>query len=73
MDTWELPKIDLNKCDSCFLCIDYCPTHAVQPVDGFPKITSEKDCAYCGICEETCPRYAIELEYFIVPRNDQIN
>jgi MinD superfamily P-loop ATPase len=68
MDIWELPIIDLTKCDGCMLCVKSCPTKAVVPFEGLPRIVSEKDCEYCGICEDTCPRNAIYLEYFIVPR-----
>jgi electron transfer flavoprotein alpha subunit len=61
-----LPIISRERCTSCGLCVDYCPTQAVELVDGLPVITIPDKCAYCGLCEETCPVGAISLEYEIV-------
>lgn len=65
MSEWTLPFIDMTRCNGCGLCVEYCPTHAVELEKGRPVIISPADCAYCGLCEETCPVGAIALVYEI--------
>jgi NAD-dependent dihydropyrimidine dehydrogenase PreA subunit len=61
-----LPTINLDLCTTCGLCIERCPTQAVEMIDERPVIVRPEDCAYCGLCEEMCPAEAIALEYEIV-------
>ena len=61
-----LPTIDMERCTSCGLCIERCPTSAVEMIETRPVIVRPQDCAYCGICEEMCPEEAIALVYEIV-------
>jgi formate hydrogenlyase subunit 6/NADH:ubiquinone oxidoreductase subunit I len=63
---WALPTINMERCTGCGLCIDFCPTQAVQMIGDHPAITQPEKCAYCGLCEESCPVRAIELSYEIV-------
>jgi ferredoxin len=60
-----LPSIDLNRCTGCGLCVERCPTGAVEMVGQRPVIARPLDCAYCGLCEEMCPVEAIALAYEI--------
>ena len=66
-----LPILTLAKngglqCDGCGLCIDYCPTRALdlalteknQVVDFKLDILC---CITCGICQEVCPIDAIRM------------
>ena len=56
MDERALPTINLDMCTGCGLCVDQCPTRAVEMGGaGRPVIVRPKDCAYCGLCEEMCP------------------
>ena len=67
VDERVLPAIDLEICTECGLCVDQCPTRAVEMSDvGWPVIVRPEDCAYCGLCEEMCPEGAIALSYEIV-------
>jgi formate hydrogenlyase subunit 6/NADH:ubiquinone oxidoreductase subunit I len=66
VDESVLPSIDLNRCTGCGLCVEYCPTNAVEMVASRPAIVRPPDCAYCGLCEEICPVEAIALAYEIV-------
>ena len=63
-----LPEIDVSVCTGCGLCVERCPTHAVEMGAGDvrPIIVRPDDCAYCGLCEEMCPVGAIALGYEIV-------
>ena len=70
MDDWALPTIDLERCTGCGLCVEYCPSHAVELVADRPTITAPERCAYCGTCEEMCPDGAIMLAYEIVSAPD---
>ena len=67
MSEWALPTINMDRCDGCGLCVDYCPTDAAEMIEAQPSIVRPEDCAYCGLCEETCPHGAIELSYEISP------
>ena len=66
-DDWALPQIDMDRCTGCGMCETYCPTQAVDLVEGWPVIARPEDCAYCGLCEEACPENAIALTYEITP------
>lgn len=69
-----LPEIDMSLCTGCGLCVERCPTHAVEMTAGLrPVIVRPDDCAYCGLCEEMCPAGAIALAYEIVPDPDPIS
>jgi len=62
-----LPEIDMSLCTGCRLCVERCPTHAVElSAEQRPVIVRPDDCAYCGLCEEMCPVGAISLAYEIV-------
>lgn len=58
-------KVDADKCVECNLCVDPCPTAAIEMVDGKAVIDLEK-CIGCGICVDGdqkdfagCPTKAI--------------
>lgn len=65
MSEWALPTIDMAQCTGCGLCVEYCPTQAVELREQLPAILRPQDCSYCGLCEETCPVGAIALSYEI--------
>ena len=65
MSEWALPIINMDRCNGCGLCADYCPTDAVEMSEAHPSIVRPEDCSYCGLCEEICPVGAIELAYEI--------
>ena len=51
-----------SACDSCGLCVDFCPVGVLEMNDGLPKVVKLKACYDCGTCVDLCPGYAITIE-----------
>lgn len=50
-----------DKCVSCFLCEDNCPTAAiVLNSENIPELDADK-CIRCNTCSDRCPVGALEL------------
>ena len=65
-DPPELPTISLDRCTGCGLCVELCPTHAVELLAGKAAIVRPDDCSFCDICESYCPEGAIGRPFTIV-------
>jgi ferredoxin/flavodoxin len=53
-------KVDQDKCTSCGICAENCPTGSLdvsadQPID-------KNTCVACWICEQVCPVGAVEID-----------
>jgi formate hydrogenlyase subunit 6/NADH:ubiquinone oxidoreductase subunit I len=66
MDEWILPEIDQERCVRCGLCVELCPTQAVEMTGQGPAFSEGQACTYCGVCEAGCAEGAISLSYVIV-------
>lgn len=57
-----MPKanVDINGCNGCHLCVDYCRFGAINKIDGAIEI-DQFACEGCGVCAEVCPTKAITL------------
>ncbi len=56
------PKVLVERCKGCGLCLDYCPTNAIRIKDK--KATMEGDnCIGCGECIVVCRQQAIEVQW----------
>lgn len=66
MEKWPLPDIDLERCDRCGLCVQRCPTQAVEMGAGGPYVARPQDCTYCAACDAICPQGAITCTFEIV-------
>jgi formate hydrogenlyase subunit 6/NADH:ubiquinone oxidoreductase subunit I len=56
-------KVELNSdlCpEDCMVCIDACPTKAVQIEDDKPVVLSQF-CIFCSMCQNVCPKEAIKV------------
>jgi ferredoxin len=66
MESWALPEINLLLCDRCGICVERCPTDAVEMGPRGPSIVRPADCTYCAQCDAICPQSAITCVYEIV-------
>jgi len=53
-------KTDMEKCDSCGICVDRCQFGAREIVDDLLRFDPRR-CLGCGLCVTKCPTDAIEL------------
>lgn len=49
-----------SECDTCGLCVNYCPHGALAVVDS-SVVTDPSRCTGCGLCAEVCPRSALRI------------
>jgi 2-oxoglutarate ferredoxin oxidoreductase subunit delta len=57
-------------CKSCRICVDFCPTKALEMSDStqpIPILKYPEKCIKCEVCEMLCPDFAI----FVVKQHDQ--
>ncbi|MFZ3048830.1 MAG: 4Fe-4S binding protein [Desulfatirhabdiaceae bacterium] len=70
--TFHLSQIDRESCTGCGICVERCPTEAIQLDDMGKAIRDAGACFGCGVCARFCPEEAIALEegfrkVFILP------
>jgi heterodisulfide reductase subunit A len=59
--------VDRDRCDGCGMCIDTCPTNALEIVPNKNRpgrkivFVHPKLCKGCGVCQATCPKEALFL------------
>ena len=58
----QKPIIDAESCTGCSICIDECPTNALEIQNDVSVLAKSEDCTGCGNCEEICPVAAITME-----------
>jgi formate hydrogenlyase subunit 6/NADH:ubiquinone oxidoreductase subunit I len=69
MSAQPYPTIDLARCSGCRLCIELCPTQALDQRGGKATLAYPQRCTYCTVCEDICPEGAIALPFLIVLAN----
>ncbi len=60
--TYYLSVIDQDECTGCGICVERCPTDAIQLNDEGKAEREESYCFGCGICARFCPEEAISLK-----------
>lgn len=63
---WTLPQIDPARCTACGMCVQCCPTAAVELIAGQATIVRPWACTFCEICENYCPTGAIARPFTII-------
>jgi MinD superfamily P-loop ATPase len=53
-----MPKIDLENCKGCGLCIDACINSAIA-IENKKAVIDKDLCLGCGVCIGSCPNEAI--------------
>src|SRR4030081_1084511 len=56
--------IDAQRCTSCDICVNVCPTNVFDKTDGIPVIARQGDCQTCFLCELYCPEDALFVSPF---------
>jgi len=65
--------IDAQRCTSCDICVNVCPTNVFDKTDGIPVIARQDDCQTCFLCELYCPEDALFVSPFAdIPQNVDI-
>jgi heterodisulfide reductase subunit A len=59
----EKAVVDITKCTGCEICLEICPSNAIEMIDGKAKVDPLL-CIECGACVPECPEYAIEFKNF---------
>ncbi|HIH61771.1 MAG TPA: DUF362 domain-containing protein [Methanobacteriales archaeon] len=54
---WSRPAIDDRRCENCGVCVEACPTGALEDGILSPVFDYEK-CVNCLCCMEVCPHHA---------------
>jgi Na+-translocating ferredoxin:NAD+ oxidoreductase RNF subunit RnfB len=60
--TYYLSVIDPDSCSGCGICVERCPTDAIELNDDGTAEREEDTCFGCGICARFCPEEAISLK-----------
>jgi NAD-dependent dihydropyrimidine dehydrogenase PreA subunit len=56
--------IDAERCTSCDICVNVCPTNVFDKTDGIPAIARQDDCRTCFLRELYCPEDALFVSPF---------
>jgi NAD-dependent dihydropyrimidine dehydrogenase PreA subunit len=56
--------IDEERCTSCDICVNVCPTNVFDKTNGVPVIARQSDCQTCFLCELYCPEDALFVSPF---------
>jgi uncharacterized Fe-S center protein len=56
------PRINVERCRGCSLCLDYCPANAISLQNKKAAIDGHR-CIGCGECTVICPQGAIEIQW----------
>jgi ferredoxin len=60
--TYYLSVIDPDACSGCGICVERCPTDAIELNDDGIAERDEGSCFGCGVCAKFCPEEAISLK-----------
>lgn len=70
--------LDPKICTICTICVNVCPTNALQPTHGWQALNFDASlCVRCGLCHAVCAPDALQLrpaklEPFIAPKPQRL-
>ena len=71
-----MPYFQVNdRCNGCLACVQNCPANALRSSDEGEKRTLSHNmtrCARCGNCWRICPQDAIEFQFLLENRWDEV-
>ncbi len=56
------PEINPGACQGLGLCVDACPTGALEMDNGKSNLSHPEKCTDCGACEGACIMGAIKMK-----------
>jgi MinD superfamily P-loop ATPase len=62
----EMPKVDLERCTGCGLCVSVCVCKALILVNNIVMVVETEKCGWCTECEAVCPVKAISCPFEII-------
>lgn len=62
----EMPRIDMDKCDRCGLCVSVCTCGAIVLTNNTIRFVETDQCGWCTMCEAVCPLGVICCAFEIV-------
>jgi ferredoxin len=61
---WGLVRVAADLCDACGICVEVCPTGAIDRAresEGHVLTFAASECTNCSLCKEACPENAIDF------------
>ena len=54
-------EVDAGRCTGCRLCVELCPTRALEMAGGVPRLRDRDLCLACLGCMAVCDQRALRL------------
>ncbi len=55
------PRIQIDLCDQCGICVEICPSEVYQMDEETVGIAFPEECIECGSCIQQCPAECLSL------------
>ncbi len=62
-----MPWVNQDMCVGCGICVDNCPTGAIQQEKTSKAVIDDDKCIRCGKCHTVCPKDAVRHDSEKIP------